>query len=163
MSDAPWSEATLDEKVARGSHKSCDDHMEFLREEFLDFVTKNFWTVLPYRTVKQLLRDKLSDLKYLRLSPLGVVPQRERRPRIIVDLSFYGINDQTVELAPKESMQFGRALERVLYDVHHANARFGPVHLGKVDLADGFYRIWLNPVALANWPWPCPNLTVKNK
>jgi len=65
MSTAPWSEATLDERVARGSHQSCQDNMEFLREEFLDFVTRNFWTVLPYRTVKELLKDRLSELKYL--------------------------------------------------------------------------------------------------
>jgi hypothetical protein len=41
-------------------------------------------------------------------------------------------------------MQFGRALERILYQVRHSNPRFGPVYIGKVDLADGFYRVWLS-------------------
>ena len=30
-----------------------------------------------------------------------------------------------------------------MYLVWHANPQYGPVHLGKVDLADGFYREWL--------------------
>jgi hypothetical protein len=41
-------------------------------------------------------------------------------------------------------MQFGRALLRVLQRIIHADPRHGPVHLIKVDVADGFYRISLN-------------------
>ncbi|NJN71149.1 MAG: hypothetical protein HC801_13350 [Nitrospira sp.] len=80
---------------------------------------------------------------------MGVVPQRGRRPRLIVDLSFYDINLDTISLAPKEAMQFGRTLERILYQIRHANPRFGPVYLSKVDLSDGFYRIQLNGSAIA--------------
>jgi len=40
-------------------------------------------------------------------------------------------------------MQFTWALERVLYQVHNANPRYGLVYLGKVDLADGVCRVWL--------------------
>jgi len=148
MTTEPWSDELLDERVARGSHKSCDDHLGFLREELLDFVQKGFFTVLPYRLLKDLRRHK-KGFRHLRVSPMGVVPQRDRRPRIIIDLSFYGINQETLKLAPEEAMQFGRALERILYLVHHANPRFGPVHLGKVDLADGFYRILLNDSAIS--------------
>jgi hypothetical protein len=50
----------------------------------------------------------------LRLSPLGVLPQRDRRPRSIIDYSFYHINDDTVLMAPPEAMQFGKALWRIL-------------------------------------------------
>jgi hypothetical protein len=74
-----------------------------------NFVRKGFWTVLPYHLVKR--------LQGLRLSPLGSVPQRGRRPRLIVDLSFYGVNVDTVKLAPHEAMQFGRALERLLFRI----------------------------------------------
>ena len=106
----------------------------------LDFVQKGYWFLLPYRLVKH--------LKHLRLSPLGVVPQRERRPRLIIDYSFYGVNATTVPLAPAEAMQFGRTLERVLYDIRHSNPRFGPVYMSKVDLSDGFYRVGLNHSAV---------------
>ena len=46
-------------------------------------------------------------------------------------------------------MQFGRTLERVLYQIRHANPRYGHVHLAKVDLSDGFYRVALNDSAIA--------------
>ena len=48
-----------------------------------------------------------------------------------------------MKLSPHEAMQFGRALDRVLYHIRHANPRYGPVKLGKIDLSDGFYRVWL--------------------
>lgn len=141
----PWSQKKLRRFLKRGSHKSCQEHLDFLREEMLDFVRKGFWTVLPYR----LLEEHLKELfPHLRLSPLGVVPQRGRRPRIIVDLSYYGINQETLRLAPEEAMQFGRTLERILYRVMSADPRYGPVYLGKVDLADGFYRVGLVPHAI---------------
>jgi len=38
-------------------------------------------------------------------------------------------------------MQFRRALQPLLYKMHHANPRLGPVHISKIDIADGFYRI----------------------
>ncbi|CAJ1940912.1 unnamed protein product [Cylindrotheca closterium] len=80
-------------------------------------------------------------LQNLRLSPLGVVPQRDRRPRLIVDLSFFGINQESVPIAPSDSMQFGRALHRILQRILQANPLHGPVYISKIDIADGFYRI----------------------
>jgi hypothetical protein len=102
-----------------------------------DMIDQCFWTVVPYHLVKH--------LPNLRLSPMGVVPQRDRRPRTIVDYSFYNINRDTVPIAPSEAMQFGRAFERILHKIHHANKKHGPVHLIKVDLSDGFYRVPLAP------------------
>lgn len=129
----PWSMDRKDEAIARGPHKSATEHAEFVRGEFVDFVNKGFWTVLPYRLVKH--------IQNLRLSPLGVVPQRNRRPRLIVDLSFYLVNQECVPLSPVEAMQFGRTLQRLLQRILDADPRFGPVHLSKIDIADGFYRI----------------------
>ena len=69
--------------------------------------------------------------------------QRERRPSLICDYSFYEVNQDTHRIGPEEAMQFARELERLMYTIWHANPRFGPVYLGKVDLADGFYRLRL--------------------
>lgn len=132
-----WTAERLDECLQRGSHSSADDHVDFVRDEMAEFVSQGFWTVLPFRLVK--------NLRHLRLSPLGVVPQRDRRPRLIVDLSFYGVNDETVKLAPPGSMQFGRALDRILHKIRHSNPKFGPVYLLKIDISDGFYRVGLAP------------------
>jgi hypothetical protein len=46
-------------------------------------------------------------------------------------------------LAPNEAMQFGRALERLLFRIRHANPRYGPVYMNKIDISDGFYRVAL--------------------
>jgi len=108
-----------------------------VRTELAEFVERGYWTVLPYRLAQH--------LPNLRLSPLGVVPQRERKPRLIVDLTFNGVNADTVKTAPPMAMQFGNALHRILSQIRHANPRYGPVHLIKIDISDGFYRIGLRP------------------
>jgi hypothetical protein len=125
-----------DSRMKRGPHQSAQAHIEFLREEMLDFIKKGFWLLLPYSELRPLLN--------LIIHPIGVVPQRARRPRIIVDYTFYGFNADTVKLAPPEAMQFGKTLERLLHAIVEADPAFGPVHLIKVDIADGFYRVWLN-------------------
>ena len=78
-----------------------------------------------------------------------MVPQRDRRSRLIVDYSFSGVNEDTVPLAPKEAMQFGRALQRVMAKIVHAEPHYGPVFMSKIDVADGFYRVWLQLTDIA--------------
>jgi len=72
------------------------------------------------------------------------LPQRERRPRWICDYSWWDVNADTLSLAAMEAMQFGHALDRILREILLANPIFGPVHLIKLDLSDGFYRIAVN-------------------
>ena len=64
---------------------------------------------------------------------------------MISDYSFFGVNDDTVPLAPPEAMQFGQTLKRLLQRIHRANDIFGPVYMSKIDISDGFYRLWLRP------------------
>ena len=137
FSTPAWTPERLQACLDRGPHSSARDHAAFVRDEMADFVEKGFWTVLPYRLVQH--------LPNLRLSPLGVVPQRDRRPRLIVDLSFYDVNAETIPHAPPEAMQFGRTLDRLLAKARHADPAYGPVHMLKVDIADGFYRVGLDP------------------
>jgi hypothetical protein len=111
MSTAPWTQEHLAETMARGPHKSALEYADFLGEELVEFVLKGQWIVLPYHIVQALPRR---IRKRLRVSPMGVVPQRDRRPRVIVDYSFFGVNAETVKLAPREAMQFGKALEQIL-------------------------------------------------
>jgi hypothetical protein len=72
-SGTPWSFAQKAAALTRGPHQSARQHIPFLRQEFVDMIRKGQWTLLPARLV-------LNELQ-LRLSPLGVVPQRDRRPR----------------------------------------------------------------------------------
>ena len=141
----PWSAATLDSYVERGCHRSATEHAQFLREEMSEFIDSRFWCVLPYSAVR--------DLPNLQLSPAAVKEERERKPRLLCDHSWYPVNDTTLPHAPPEAMQFGGALQRIMHQVRHANPRYGPVHMCKFDVKDGYYRMFLN----AN---DCPRLGI---
>jgi hypothetical protein len=134
---AEWSNERILQAIRRGSHKSASEYLHFVENEMADFIQKLFWVVLPFEAVKH--------LPGLRLSPLGVVPQRDRRPRLIVDYTFSEVNQDTDKKAPREAMQFGRALDRVLRAILTADPRHGPVYMLKIDLSDGFYRIPVRP------------------
>ena len=57
----------------------------------------------------------------------------------------FGVNDDTAKLAPQSAIQFGCALNRTLQLIQTANPRYGLVFLSKVDIADAFYQMNLNP------------------
>lgn len=135
LEDPPWTAAKLEEAAEYGSHKSCDRDLSFIAQEMMDFASKGFFLVLKYEDAK--------GIPNLRLAPMGLVPQRDRRDRIVVDYSYWGTNDASVPTAPPEAMQFGRALQRVLQKIYDADPKHGAVHLMKLDVADGFYRVWL--------------------
>ncbi len=150
LSTAPWSHQQKVQAIQRGSHPSTIAHAEFLRNEMANMVEQKFWIVLDFQ--------RIQHMPGLRLSPMGVVPQRDRRPRPIVDYTYSGINHNTISPAPKDAMQFGRAFERVLHRIHHANPTYGPVYLIKVDLADGFYRVPLLASTLLSLAVAFPHL-----
>ena len=78
--------------IAYGSHNSCDRDPSFLRTEMRYFFEKGFWIVLP-------LEDAV-ELNGLRLSSAGLIPQRDRRDRIVIDYTWSGVNEATRCLAP---------------------------------------------------------------
>eukprot|EP00536_Pseudo-nitzschia_multiseries_P018029 jgi/Psemu1/53796/gm1.53796_g len=137
MTGPPWDSARISGALARGPHQSSHQGIAFLQEEYADMMDKQQWTVLPAGLIQ--------DLPNLRLSPLGLVPQQGRRPRMISDYTYSEVNQDTTPLVPTEAMQFGHTLPRLLTKLHRANNRFGPVYMSKIDLADGFYRVQLKP------------------
>lgn len=128
-----WTKSQIRAAIERGPHKSCHEHIDFLKEEFIDMINKEQWIILPYSVAK--------ELPGLRLSPPGVVPQRGRRPRWIVDYSWWDVNKDTLPIAPTDAMQFGHALDRILREILLADPTMGPIYLLKLDISDGFYRI----------------------
>ena len=98
----PWDLAQLDHMAHPGPHQSAHEHCEFLYTEMADMADKGQWLVLPYAAARTLPR--------FCLSPVGVVPQHNRRPRTIVDYSFSSVNQATVPLMAPKAMQFGRTL-----------------------------------------------------
>ena len=98
----PLTPKQLAAAIAYGLHNSCNRHPSFLRTEMRDFVEKGLWIVIP-------LEDAVG-LNGLRLSPAGLIPQRDRRDRIVIDYNWSDVNEATHPLAP-DSMQFGHDLQ----------------------------------------------------
>ena len=80
----------------------------------------------------------------LHLSLAGLIPQRDRRDRIVIDYTWRGVNEATKFLSP-DSMQFGHALQRILQRMYNTDPRHGPIYMMKVDIVDGFYCVSLVP------------------
>ena len=136
LTTKPWAIGRRDDAIARGAHKSAHMDCAFVFDEMGDFCEQQgCWIALPYSVVR--------NWPNLRVSPIGAVPERDRRPRLIVDYSFSELNAETLQLAPAEAMQFGRALNRILKRILEADPRYDPVQLAKIDIADGFYRVWV--------------------
>ena len=49
-----WSRENISAALARGAHKSCMKHLEFLYEEFTDMIQKGQWVILPASSVMDL-------------------------------------------------------------------------------------------------------------
>ena len=131
-----WASERKDRSMQRGPHPSTRPYLHFLESDMANMITKGYWVVLPYDLVK--------DIPNLRISPMGAIPQHERRPRTIVNYSFSGINQEAHRGAPPEAMQFGHALERVLQKVATADTAQGPLYLLKINLLDSFYHVRLH-------------------
>jgi hypothetical protein len=118
----PWSRAQHQAAYNRGPHISAAKiYSTFLLEDRFNMVHEGYWTILPFRAIQ--------NLPALKLSPAGVVPQRERQPRLILDYSFpaeNNVNNLSLNLAPAHAMQFGKALPRILQRLVYCNALFGP-------------------------------------
>jgi hypothetical protein len=139
-STTPWTLAKKDITVQRAPHPSASKiHTTFLLEDMYDIVRMGYWVVLPYSAVQ--------DFPYLKIAPSGVVPQRERRPRPIMDYLYNGVNQASLAIAPIQAMQFGHALQRILQRLAYCNTAYGPPVLAKIDMADGYYRVPLSPRA----------------
>jgi hypothetical protein len=129
-----WTPAQRNKAYTRGPHPSATRHFcAFLLADMYDYVQMGFWAVLPYEAIQH--------YQHLCIAPAGVVPQKERRPRPIMDYTFHGTNQEPVTGVPLHAMQFGTALQHLAY----CDRRYGPPLLAKVDLADGYYRVPLAP------------------
>ena len=93
--------------------------MEFIHAELADQVQEGHVAVFPLEAV--------TSLQNLWLSPVAVIPQVGRIPRLIFDFTWSGINDISERLSPMEAMRFGGALIHTLKQVLTAEPRLGPV------------------------------------
>ena len=75
FSSPNWSRTKMKAVLLIGAYKSCNYHINFLSENFVNMIKKGQWLILPTAMTM--------ELEGLRLSQFGVILQHERRPRWI--------------------------------------------------------------------------------
>jgi hypothetical protein len=119
------------------------------------------------------IKDSLPE--GLKISPLAVIPQKDRRGRLILDLSFAvhlpsiakhklgeamqeSVNDSTVQLSPQGPVrEIGNVLKRMcrlLAEVPEEE----DVMLSKIDLSDGFWRMRVKDKDSWNFAYVLPDV-----
>ena len=72
---------------------------------------------------------------------MAITPLMGRRPCLIFDFIWSGLNAATTHTAPEEVMLFGGTLHRITKRVLLADPNIGPVYLGKVDMDYTYMRL----------------------
>ena len=171
----PWPMEAIDLAVARGPHRSAlTTEARTLIVEEVDYQVKaGFTEVMDWETVKQLAP------KNLKVSPLAVIPQVNRRGRLLLDLSFPvhkfpttrprkrvrqtdglliqpAVNATTTSMSPAPPVkELGRVLLR-LFDFLASVPPHEIVHLAKIDLSDGFWRMLVEEEDKWNFAYVLP-------
>jgi hypothetical protein len=170
----PWAWDVIEAAVAKGAHKSATtaESIALIAEDVAYQVAAGYAQIISW---EELCRLRPTSLK---VSPLAVVPQRNRRGRMILDLSFAvrrlrtkgrkrsrdddiilqpSVNNTTVQMAPEEPVkELGNVLPRILDFM----AKVPPeehVHFSKMDLADGYWRMVVEPESRWNFAYVMPS------
>jgi hypothetical protein len=172
---APWAWETIVAAVEKGAHKSAttDESIALIAEDVAYQVKAGYAEIVSW---EELCKRRPKNLK---VSPLAVVPQRDRRGRMILDLSFAvrrgrgqrgrkrsredkeilqaSVNDTAVRLAPEGPVkELGNVLPRIL-DFMASVPAGEHIHFSKMDLADGYWRMVVEPDAPWNFAYVMPS------
>jgi len=123
----------MDDDFKKRCHPTAQKHSAFIAQAMLEFAESGYWTILSYSKVRHLpgLRGLSAHMK----------EELDQKDRFLADHSNLGIIKHILALTPKESMQFGGTLYRLLYLIRHPDPKYGPIQLAKFDLKDGFYLL----------------------
>ena len=172
-----WEWTTVEAAVAQGPHKSATSAESIaLVATGVDYQVKaGYAEIISWRELQRLRP------RNLKISPLAVIPQRNRRGRMILDLSFAvrrqakgrrrgrkrgskdmepplaaSVNDTTVRQAPEAPVkELGNVLLRVL-DFMATVPEEEDIHFAKVDLADGYWRMIVEKEQRYNFAYVLP-------
>eukprot|EP00536_Pseudo-nitzschia_multiseries_P004748 jgi/Psemu1/10740/gm1.10740_g len=97
----------IDVALVQGPHQFTHHSIGLLKEEYSDMMDKQQqWRVL--------MSHLIWNFPDLCISPLGSVPKRERRGRMISDSCSFGMNAETLQFVPLEAMmQFEQTITRM--------------------------------------------------
>jgi hypothetical protein len=156
--------------VAGSPHRSALDpeNIALVHEDVQYQVDAGFSKIVLWEDLNQLKPRRL------KISPIAVVPQKNRRGRLVLDLSFpvypertktnprpdpiqAGVNETTIQLASQEPVRaIGNVLRRVLTLLDSA-ALDEVIMLAKIDLSDGFWRMLVEEDQQFNFAYVMPD------
>jgi hypothetical protein len=153
---ADWTREAINIAVARGAHPSAmgPEAITLVHEDMAYQVAAGFTEILLWDEIKDHLPESF------KLSPVAVIPQPNRRGRIILDLSFPvrrppshkkcwrmgeivqpSVNETTERLAPTEGVKaIGQVLPKLFQFMADSPAD-EVICFSKIDLSDGFWRM----------------------
>ena len=103
----------------------------------------------------------------IKLSCIAAVPQTQRKPRLILNLSAPpdketpSVNDTMGREISPESMQFGREFPRILLAIWEEHPEEGPVRVSKLDVTDAYHRGTLTPSQVGAFAYIVPRYQMK--
>jgi hypothetical protein len=172
---APWAWETIVAAVEKGAHKSAttDESIALIAKDVAYQVKAGYAEIVSW---KELCKWRPKNLK---VPLLAVVPQRDQRGRMIFDLSFAmrqgrgqrghkrsredevilqaSVNDTTVRLAPEGPVkELGNVLPCILDFMASIPAK-EHIHFSKMDLADGYWWMVVEPDARWNFAYVMPS------
>jgi hypothetical protein len=167
-----WEWKTIEAAIEQGPHKSATsaESIALVKEDVDYQVRAGYAEIIPWKKLRKLRP------RQLKISPLAVVPQRNRRGRMILDLSFAvrkgkrgrkrgrndevllqeSVNDSTVRQAPDVPVkELGNVLPRLLDFMTTVPAE-EHIYFSKLDLADGYWRMIVEQEQRWNFAYVMP-------
>ena len=161
-----WEWDVIEAAIERGPHPTArtPDAIELFREDIAYQVNAGFCQVMLWEDVKRL---RPANLK---ISPVALIPQVDRRGRIILDLSFpvyqevngvitvtqQSVNDSTVLTAPSIPVkEIGKVLPRLLQYMRDTPPGLH-ILFSKLDISDGFWRLVVKEEDCFNFAYVLP-------
>ena len=161
-----WAWPVIAAAVERGPHPTArtPDSIRLFKEDIEYQIKAGFCRVFLWDDIVRMRP------KNLKISPVAVVPQVNRRGRIILDLSFpvyqnvagvmtvtqQSVNESTVLQAPSQSVkEIGKVLPRLLQFMHDTDPGLH-ILFSKLDISDGFWRLIVRRADSFNFAYVLP-------
>lgn len=169
-----WDMEKLEAALAQGPHKSAlsKESIELVEEDVAYQVKAGYAEVVEWEELRRTRPPKL------KISPLAVIPQANRRGRMILDLSFpvirqtqgkgrkrrqdqeilqKSVNDSTVRMAPEAPVkELGNVLGRLFHFMAEVPEE-EEIVFSKIDLADGYWRMIVEKDSRYNFAYVMPS------
>jgi hypothetical protein len=157
-----WTCEQIRTAVEKGPHQSArtPEAVQLFKEDIEYQVSAGFARIIEWDAIKA------NPPNGLKVSPVAAVPQANRRPRIILDLSFpvrvgaeivrQAVNESTVDGAHQSALRhLGSTMPRIAEFMAHAPSAH-PIYWSKYDVSDGFWRMVVAPGAEWNFAYVLP-------